>query len=193
MNFDRLWAKIKIKGEKIKKTPVLIIKHAGFVFILLLLISFLIGSLLFYKYGYLAINKKIKSENQGVSFSKNLYSKIINKWEDQEELLNKVEGKRYLNPFKANKVTEEPTNTFREEPQLTSEEKEKLLSNPDVQSLLKADNLFEFYITKEDDFLTIEERAKIWEKLNLGKKEEYAGGYYQNIKLLRELKKELTK
>ncbi len=193
MNLDRLWAKIKIKGEKIKNLPILIVEHAGFVFVLLLLFSFLVGSILFYKHGYLVINKKVEAENQVVTFKRELYSKIISRWGEQEEILKSLDGKSYSNPFKGSKVTEKPTSTPKEESQLTAEEKEELLSNPDVQSLLEADNLFEFYTTKEDDFLTIEERAEIWEQLNLGTQEEYAGGYYQNIKLLRELKKELTK
>lgn len=193
MDFNLILVKLKRKMKGIKKVPVVIVKHAGFVSVLLVLISFFIGSIIFYKYGYIVINKEVEAENEIVSLDEKLYQEVINKWEEKENKREKIKQKTYPNPFTESKISEKPATSSDEEPQLTEKEKEDLLANPAIQSLLEADNLFDFYTTKENEFLSIDERAQIWGQLNLGEKEEYEGGYYQNIKLLTELKKELTK
>jgi len=161
-----------------------IAEHPFPTFLILSLIVLILGGLLFYQYSFLAQAAEPELKIKPIKFQEDFYQNILIEWQDREARLEEAESKQYFSPFQPGK---------REERKLSEERTQELLSNPLIQELLKASNLYEFYTTRGELLLTIEERAKIWEELDLGREEEYEGTYSQNIKFLSELKKELTK
>ena len=165
-------------------------EHAFFTFLALLLIALISGGLLFYKYSVLVQTIEPEIKQESIQFQENLYQKILEEWENRKaRRFEEAESKYYLNPFQPG----EREKAADGEKKLSEERTQELLANPQIQELLRATNLYEFYAAKGETFLTVEERGKIWQELELGREEEYQGTYNQNIKFLSELKKELTK
>ncbi len=182
----------KIKTEKIKKffkkLPRILAERALLIFLGGIFFSLLLGALIFYQYGILAL-KEIPVIEKPLEFNREVHQAVLNEWQRRNERFLKTDLKKYPNPFQPALVKEEP---IEEEKKLTEERIQELLVIPFVQELLMAANLYQFYLIKGEEFLLIEERAQIWKELSLGQAKEYQGTYYQNIKLLQELKKELT-
>jgi len=156
------------------------VKRPLLTFIILFLAVLTIGGWLFYQYNVLAQAAEPKTSGEAVRFQKDLYQQILQTWQSRDEQFKAVSSRDYLNPFQLG-------------PRALSEARtQELLLNPQVQELLKAVNLYQFYTAKGETFLTVDERARIWQELGLGQQEEYRGTSNQNIKLLSELKKELT-
>lgn len=149
-------------------------------FIVLFLTVLVIGGWLFYQYNILAQAAEPKTAGEAVRFQKDVYQQILKMWQSREAQFKAAGSKNYINPFQLG-------------PRSLSETRAReLLSNPQIQELLKATNLFQFYTVKGQTFLTVDERARIWQELGLGIGDEYKGTSSQNIKLLSELKEELT-
>ena len=163
-------------------------EHTFFTFLALLLIVLTLGGFLFYKYSVLVQTIEPEIKQEPIQFQENLYQKILEEWQDRKARFEEAESKYYLNPFQPG----EREKAADGEKKLSEERTQELLANPQIQELLRATNLYEFYAAKSETFLTVEERAKIWQELELGREEEYQGSYNQNIKFLSELKKELT-
>lgn len=164
-------------------------EHAFLFFLALIFIGLIMGGFLFYRYSFLAEKAEPEITQEPVQFKENLYQKILEEWQVKEEKFEEAESKQYFNPFQPGKRGETGTG----EKKLSEERIQELLANPQIQELLETSNLYEFYIAEGETFLTIEERARIWQELELGQEEEYQGTYSQNIKFLLELKQELTK
>lgn len=146
-----------------------------------------LGAFVFYQYDILIKNAEPKTE-EVIRFQKEIYQQILKEWQTREARFGSAGSRSYINPFVLGVRARESDG----EKKLSTERTQELLSNPQIQELLKASNLFQFYTVKGEAFLTIDERAKIWKELGLGQEEEYRGSYSQNIKLLSELKRELT-
>ena len=152
------------------KLPRALAEQAFLTILVLIFISLIWGGFLFYQYSILAQKAEPEITIEPTQFKENLYQKILEEWQNREERFQEApNGKK-----------------------LSAERTQELLSYPQIQELLNATNLYEFYTTKGEEFLPIKERAQIWQELELGSWEEYQGTYSQNIRLLRELKKELT-
>lgn len=161
--------------------------HSLTTIIFLFLIVLTLGAVLFYQYDILAENAEPKSGGEAIRFQQELYQQILQEWQAREARFAVAGSQNYINPFQLG------LRATVGEKKLSEARTEELLSNPQIQELLKATNLYQFYDAKGETFLTIDERAKIWQELGLGQEAEYQGTYNQNIKLLSELKKELTK
>lgn len=157
--------------------------------IFIFLIVLVLGAVLFYQYDILAKDAEPKSGAEAIRFQQELYQQVLQEWQAREARFAAAGSQSYINPFLLGPRATAGTG----EKKLSTVRTQELLSNPQIQELLKATNLYQFYDAKGETFLTIDERAKIWQELGLGQEVEYQGSYNQNIKLLSELKRELTK
>lgn len=157
--------------------------------IFLFLIVLVLGAILFYQYDILTKNAEPKGGGESIRFQQELYHQVLQEWQAREARFAQAGSQDYINPFLLGPRATAGTG----EKKLSTVRTQELLSNPQIQELLKVTNLYQFYEAKGETFLTIDERAKIWQELELGQEGEYQGSYNQNIKLLSELKKELTK
>lgn len=172
----------KIKGF-FKKFPRILGENAFLTILGVSLFSLILGILIFYQYSILAQKEKLEDIGKSFKFKEKTHQAILKTLEEREEIFEMIDLKQYPDPFRTKKESEK---------KLSEERIQELLSRPLVQELLKASNLYEFYITRGEELFTIEERSQIWQELDLGQSEEYQGSYSQNIKLLIELKIELT-
>lgn len=157
--------------------------------VFLFLIVLTLGALVFYRYDVLVEVSEPKMIGETVQFQKEPYRQILKEWQAREDRFETASFNNYINPFQLGARVEVGTGSKK----LSEQRTQELLSNPQIQEFLKATNLYQFYTAKGETFLTIDERAKIWQELGLGQQGEYRGTYNQNITLLLELKKELTK
>ncbi|MFH1820481.1 MAG: hypothetical protein ABH805_01015 [Candidatus Nealsonbacteria bacterium] len=162
-------------------------EHAMVTFLFLSFIALITGGFLFYQYSFLAEKSEPEIIDKTTKFKEEFYLNILVEWQEREAMFKKVDEKKYLNPFAPG-----PRTLSLAEKKLSEERTQELLLNPQIQALLKATNLYEFYTKQGSIFLTVDERAEIWEELELGTKAGYIGTYSQNIRFLSELKKELT-
>ena len=174
--------KIKETRQFLKKLPRTLGEKSFLTFLGLLLISLIFSGFIFYKYSFLAEKEKLEVLEKPLKFNEKVYQDVLKIWQEKEKKFEETNFKKYPDPF-------QPT---LQEKRLSEERTQELLAIPLIQELLKATNLYEFYKTKGKELLLIEERALIWEELGLGQAKEYQGTYTQNIRLLEELKKELT-
>ena len=185
----------KITGI-LKKIPFLIEKR-GFLFFLILLILFLLlGSLIFYKYCFSVKKEKSEVKDGEVIFKEKSYQSILETVQKKEKQFQEAGLKQYPDMFYKGGggtvvIPLEPPSEPQEQ-QESEEEKKTELSAEEIEKLLKASNLYEFYLIKEKGLPSISQRAKVWEEKGLGSSQEYSGLDYQNIRLLEALKKELT-
>ena len=196
MNFN------KIKNL-IQQALNVLAKKAFWFFLFLIIFYFILGSILIYQYSILAQRTEILSaEKEQNVFEENSYQKISEHWKTNKIEFDKINQKIYPDPF-IEKTRQEFGGQEQEQAQILSiEDKEDLSS--DLSSIAseeakeestatvffgKMDTLFDYYISKGMGFLSINERAKIWEQEGLGETEEYHGFYHQNTKLLEQLTK----
>lgn len=176
----------KVKTKKIKDFLKKLLETLGvfafFTFLVLLAFSLVLGAFIFYKYSFLVEKARIEDLEKPLQFKEKTYQKLLEVWQEREERFEEADFKQYSNPFQF---------TLKEK-RLSEERTQELLAIPLIQELLNTTNLYEFYVAKGKELLLIEERAQIWEELDLGEANEYQGTYSQNIRLLKELKKELT-
>lgn len=174
--------KIKLFFEEL---PKIMAERAFLSFLILLLISLIFGFITFYKYSILAEKSPLKTEEKKpLKFKEKTYKKVLEIWQEKEKRLREADLKQYPDAFRKTRFS----NSTNSVPKPEKKEPEKKISEVQV-----IHNLNEFYSQKGEKLPSIEERAKIWEEKGLGTKEEYVGDYSQNIKLLKELEKELTK
>ena len=180
--------KINIKNilKLIKTLLKKIISHSFVVVFVLIATAFLINNFLFNRFYFAPINKEVLFIDNMINFDEDIHNEALHRWEKKENSFLEADEKLYFDPFYPNFSMKKSG-----EKKLSIERTEELLSDPDIQALLRATNLYEFYNNK-GGLLLIEDRAEIWEELLLGSKNGYSGTYNQNILFLEELKKELT-
>lgn len=176
---------IKISLNKTKKffikLPESLGEHAFAAFLVLFIISIIIGALIFYKYSVLAGGREIEIIEKAFQFKEKNYQEILKIWEEREKKFQEAGLKNFLNPFQGmgTKVPSTPS----------VEQEQELKPEIPLENLQTAINLYKFYLSKGEILPSIAERASLWEELGLGKASEYQGTIYQNQKLLEELKK----
>lgn len=193
---------MKIKIERIKnlfkKLPKTLALHPFLAFWVLLSIALILGSVIFYKYSILAEKPEIETSKELLRFKQGVYQKVLDHWQQREENLENISLKEHINPFHVMRgeisppiLPEEATSTPEELPlEEPPSEEPSLPSN--IEELLAATNLSQFYMIKEERVPFLWQRAKMWQEKGLGLEDEYKGSKYQNILLLEKLKKELT-
>jgi len=68
--------------------------------IIVILIEFVVGGLLFYKYSVLPGKVKIEVSENVVNFNKDDYEQVVKFWEERASRSQDTENKVYSNPFK---------------------------------------------------------------------------------------------
>ena len=93
----------KIKLSKVlmffKKLPWLMGEHAFLAFLVLFLISLIIGGILFYKYNILIQKMKPEVIESPFQFEEAAYRKILEEWEIREKKFAEAQFKEYPDPF----------------------------------------------------------------------------------------------
>ncbi len=74
-------------------------EHCFLVFLVLVFISLIIGSLQFYQYSFLAEKSEPEISKAKIQFKENLYQKILSEWQNREERFETAETKEYPDPF----------------------------------------------------------------------------------------------
>jgi hypothetical protein len=183
---------MKINTKKIKnifkKTPKVLALHPFLAFWALLALAIILGGLIFYKYSVLVEKPETGISREVLRFGQETYQDVITQWQERERNLEEVESKQYISPFRLTREVELPppeggTSTPEEQPPEET-------NPPEIEKLLGARSLFEFYWLKGERLPSIYQREIMWNERKLGS--EYKGTKYQNILLLEELKKELT-
>lgn len=179
--------KVELKQIKkfLQKIPGIIVEHFILAFLCLAFLSFGIGSILFYQYAVLPEKVEQQVLEKPGEFKEKVEQEILKEWEVREKKFKEVDFKVYLNPFLEKREILKPEKQEEQKPEEPKEEQ----AEQKTEMSQGAKNLFEFYIAKGENLPSIEERAGLWEKLGLGKAEEYQGLYFQNIKLLEKLTK----
>jgi len=186
--------KKKIKGF-LKKLPKILGLHAFLTFLALLLFSLIGAGIIFYRYSILVEKTELDVSESLLQFKEKTYQEVLKTWQEKEKKSREADLKQYLDPFQ--EIREEGLEPSPIPSQETEEEKEEEIMPEEsptdkIKELRAATNLDEFYMIKEGKLAPLNDRAKLWEEKGLGLAKEYIGSHYQNLKLLEELKKELT-
>jgi hypothetical protein len=167
----------RINSDKLKKKisnlPEVLGEKAFLTFFGLLILSLAIGSAIFFKNDFLAKRTKIENVEKPIQFKEESYWAILDILIKREEKLEAVDSKTYSDPFSGEK----------EEILVPVEEVE----SPVFSQGSGTNTLFEFYNANKSKLPPVEERAKVWEQMGLGKAGDYLGTFYQNVKLLQAL------
>lgn len=162
----------KIKLNKIitfsRKVPRAIAERAFLYFLLLFLISLILGGLIFYQYNILTKRKEVMRAGNSLQFEEKAYEDVLKIWQEREKIFKEAGTKKYFDIFKAKSL--------------------------EVQSPFPSSSdyfLFKFYESRGEVLPSIEERSLIWERMGFGSAASYKGELLQNQKLLEALKKEL--
>jgi hypothetical protein len=209
--------------EKLKKSPKFLARHSFLTFFIFILLDFILGGIIFYKYVILIEKTKVEALKTPLRFDNASYQEVLSRWTKRQENLEKIGSKQYINPFQEIRLpfqtsTENGTSiinisneeeviisTGSQETVTTSEEvsqnnqeetsTQETIGLPGelVAKLLFASNIFDFYRIKKEKLPSVWDRGIIWEEKGLGEKDDYYGSVYQNMILLQALKKDLTK
>lgn len=172
-----------------KKIPKTLALHPFLAFWALLALAIILGGLIFYKCSILAEKPETDIPREILRFGQETYQEVTVQWQEREINLEEIESKQYINPFQLMKEAELPP---AEEGTSTPEEQPPGGTVPsEIEKLLGARSLFEFYWLKGERLPSIYQREIMWNERKLG--DEYKGTKYQNLLLLEKLKKELTK
>jgi len=91
------------KFKKVKKFFQKIIfalaENSFSVLLVLILITFLLGGVVFYKYSYLPEKKPPQITPKPFKFEESLYQKILEKWQFRQKKFNEVDSKEYPDLF----------------------------------------------------------------------------------------------
>jgi len=182
--------KFKIKEIKqfLKKLPRTLGKRSFLTFLGLLLIALIFSGFIFYKYSFLSEKEKLEVLEKPLKFNEKVYQDVLKIWQEKEKKFEEANFKEYPDSFRGIKI-ESPESVFTPEVEEEKPEGGLIPETPLIKELQLVTNLYEFYRIKGEKLPSIVERAKIWEEKGLGTEEEYIGFFYQNQKLLTELKK----
>jgi hypothetical protein len=194
----------KIKNQS-KQILNILAKKASLFFLFLIIFYFILGGILIYKYDILAQRTEILDiETKQSMIKESTYQEILEHWDIKKIKFNEINKTIYSNPFiekTEKKIGEEPVEVNEDlssdlsadlPTQASAEAKEKAPPPVEEKSTAelffgKINNLFEYYTSGGKKFLSIDERAKIWEQEGMGTTEKYHGFRFQNIELLEQL------
>lgn len=104
--FNKL-KKLILKTDRIKKFPWFLGKNAFWIIILLVFIESSAGELLFYKYAISVERNEPKIIDYNIKFRKNIYQKVLEKWQEKAEKFEEYQIEQYSDFFVATKAKEE--------------------------------------------------------------------------------------
>ena len=183
--------RIKLKNIKdfLTKLPKTLGDHAFLTFLGFLFLAFIIGGIIFQKYSISAEKEMPGVGEKPLQFKENTYQKVLEIWQKKEKKFEEADFKQYPDPFRGIKVEpSEPGPGPEEEPGETPSE----VPTDITERLLLATNLMKYYAIKGEYLPPLYVRARLWQEKGLGPAGEYVGSRSQNLRLLAELKRELT-
>ena len=83
------------------KLPKALVKNMFLSYLGFLLISFIIGFVIFYYYSLSAEQSFEISEDELLKFDRDTYQKVLFEWQKRNERFSQIETKEYPNPFRA--------------------------------------------------------------------------------------------
>lgn len=83
------------------KLPKALVKNMFLSYLGFLLISFIIGFVIFYYYSLSAEQSFEISEDELLKFDRDTYQKVLFEWQKRNERFSQIETKEYPNPFLA--------------------------------------------------------------------------------------------
>lgn len=161
-------------NKLLKKLALFLNRNSLVVIFLDIFFCLIVAGLVFYFFVVTPREKTFNVSNKTPTLNQKLYDKALNNLEKSKE----VEDNSFLQS--ENKKQEDENEQI---------EVKEGISEEDLELAL-AKTLFELYEFDNSEMPTISERAKIWEDLGIGNKENYRGSYSQNITLLEKLKEE---
>ncbi|NCO80161.1 hypothetical protein GW869_00010 [bacterium] len=94
----------KLKSKTIKESFKKLLRTLGerslLTFFTLLIITLIIGSLVFYKYSFLAEKKEPEVSGAPLTFQEKNYEAVLKIWQEKEKRFNEADLKEYPNPFR---------------------------------------------------------------------------------------------
>jgi len=92
---------IKLKQIKIfiKKLPKKLAEKAFLTFLGLFVLSLIFGGFIFYKYSINPQSESVEGRKIGLKFKSEIYQKILQVWQNNEEQFEKTDAKQYPNLF----------------------------------------------------------------------------------------------
>jgi hypothetical protein len=93
--------KEKIKKIKVffKRTLWMLAEKSFLLSLFLILLSFIIGGTIFYKYYILAMREEPQASESSLKLKNQAYEDIINEWEKRQKEFNGADLKNYPDPF----------------------------------------------------------------------------------------------
>jgi hypothetical protein len=185
----------KIKNQS-KQILNILAKKASLFFLFLIIFYFILGGILIYKYDILAQRTEILDiETKQSMIKESTYQEILEHWDIKKIKFNEINETIYSNPFiekTEKKIDEEPVEINEDlssdlsadlptQASAGAKEEAKEKAPPPVEEKSTAElffgkinNLFEYYTSGGKKFLSIDERAKIWEQEGMGNKLRFA-------------------
>lgn len=90
---------IKISPSGIKKFIWFITFNAFFVILILILLNFIFGIFLFYKYVYVPKQEKPSVNKSYFQFKDDIYQNVLKEWEARNQKIIEFSEKNYKSPF----------------------------------------------------------------------------------------------
>ena len=191
--------KIRIRKLKniFKGLPRKLALHPFLSFWGLFILALIISGIIFYEYSVLVEKPEVEVPKEPLRFKEEAYREVKNQWQKREESLGGIGSKKYTNLFELTKkisATSSPGGSTSTPEEVSPEESppEEIILLPELEKLLTARSLFEFYWLKGEKLPSIYQREIMWQKKGLGPAGDYKGSKEQNLILLEVLKKELT-
>jgi len=82
-----------------EKLPENLAKKSFLTFFILSILSFFIGGIVFYKYGYSTEKNNSAIIEKDLQINTVAYQKMINSWEERAEIFEEADIKEFKNPF----------------------------------------------------------------------------------------------
>ncbi|KPJ71815.1 hypothetical protein AMJ50_00695 [Parcubacteria bacterium DG_74_3] len=184
----------KIKFQKTKnfliKLPRTLGSHTLLTFLFLFVFALVLGGIIFERYSILAQKEAPEVSEKPLQFKEKTYQNILEVWQEKKQKLIEIDLKKYPDPFRG--IKGEVPKPIPEIPPEIPEEEPPETPTQEIDRLLAATNLTEFYSIKGEKLPPLYVRAGLWQEKGLGLAYEYIGSRYQNLKLLEALQKELT-
>jgi hypothetical protein len=180
---------MKIKIEKLKHflkgLPKTLALHPFLTFWILLFLALILSGVIYYKFSILA--EKPGTLRGLLRFDQETYQEVKKQWQQREDSFKDAELRGYIDPFQMTEgISPQPP------PGGVTSTPEEIILAPEIEKLLGARSLFEFYWLKGEKLPSIYQREIMWKERGLNSTSKYTGTKYQNLILLEKLKEELT-
>jgi hypothetical protein len=76
-------------------------EHFFFSFLLILFLTLILGSFIFYQYVFLAETSEPNISEKPIFFNEGAYEKVLEEWGNREKKIQEIDSGQYSNPFVA--------------------------------------------------------------------------------------------